>query len=88
MSKYRHIATRPVPPGRLAVRTDWTRTKGLRWAIVSNEPIHPRHGLVGHQRGFGESHAGLWAYSFISQRKATQTALEILASGHSVWAAR
>jgi len=85
---YKNIPARPVMPGKLAVRQDWTRTKGLRWAIVSEEPIHPRHNLVGHKRGYGESHAGLYAYSFLLRESAVKAAREIMASGHSVWAAR
>jgi hypothetical protein len=88
MSKYRHIPARPLRPGTLAVRQDWTRTKGPRWGIVSEEPIHPRHNLVGHQRGYGEAHAGLWVYPFIKRDTALRAAQRIMASGHSVWAAR
>jgi hypothetical protein len=87
-ARFRQINPRPVRPGTLAVRQDWTRTKGTRWAIVSPEPIHSRHGLMGHQRGYGQAHAGLWVYPFIKRDTALRAAQRIMASGHSVWAAR
>lgn len=85
---FKLIAPRPVRPGTLAVRQDWTRHKGLRWAIVSAEPLHPAHGVLGHKRGYGESHKGLYAHPFVTQANALWVARQIMTSGGSVWAAR
>jgi hypothetical protein len=86
-NRFRLIAPRPVRPGTLAVRQDWTRAKGLRWAIVSDRELRSGQCVVGHLRGFGESHAGQWVYPFIRRDSALRTARELFehADALPVW---
>ena len=74
------VPPRPVGADRLAVRFDPQRIGGKlqpRWAIVSETPLHGKK-LVGYKRGFGENHAGLYAYRFRTQGKALRVALQVL----------
>lgn len=79
------IPPRPVTPGRLAVRRDTTSRGEPRWAILSALPLHPKQGLLGHLRGYGESHHGLYAYSFYTRETALQQARQIMGSLQAVW---
>lgn len=81
----RPIPARPVMPGKLAVRMDTTSRGELRWAIVCERPLHPKHGLLGHKRGYGESHAGLWAYAFYTRPTALAAARQIMDGTLPTW---
>jgi hypothetical protein len=78
------IESRPVRPGTLAVRPDTTNRGEPRWAIVSRDPLHHSNGLRGYKRGYGESHAGLYAYPFLTQEVATSVALDIMRRSYHV----
>jgi hypothetical protein len=79
------VPARPVGANRLAVRFDPQAIGGRlvpKWAVVSETPLVGKR-LVGYKRGFGENHAGLYAYRFRTQGKALKVALQVLA-GHPI----
>ena len=76
---------RPVMPGKLAVRPDTSSRGEPGWAIVCERPLHPSHGLVGYKRGYGESHAGLYAYRFVFHESAVAAARQVMDSTLPTW---
>lgn len=64
------MTTRPLAPGKLAVRKDPRPRNPDGWAVVSNEPVP--HWIGTWQAG--GLHAGLYAYPFKSWHSAVQRA--------------
>lgn len=72
-------------PNRLTVLPDPAPGKPRQYAIVTTQPLHSHHGLRGYQRGFGERHGGLWAYSFVHWFTAARVAHDIAGSSRAVF---